>query len=164
MFENQNRVSAVQAVCLGLITLGTLLYELNRERIPTRRTEGFFRCSLIGLALGLMSSFLGIGGGPINLVVLFYFFSMDTITAATNSLYIILCSQLVSVGTTVIGGLPDFRMGFLIVMVAGGILGGIIGRSLNRKIEAKTVDKLFTGLMAVIICISVYNAWHYITL
>ncbi|MEI3183290.1 MAG: sulfite exporter TauE/SafE family protein [Lachnospiraceae bacterium] len=40
-----------------------------------------------------MSSFLGIGGGPINLVVLLYFFSMDTKAAAQNSLYIILFSS-----------------------------------------------------------------------
>ena len=43
-------------------------------------------CVLIGLFLGCMSSFLGIGGGPINLVELYFFFSMDTKIAASNSL------------------------------------------------------------------------------
>ena len=46
----------------------------------------------MSITLGILSSFLGIGGGPINLVVLFFFFSMDTKTAAQNSLYTILFS------------------------------------------------------------------------
>ena len=162
MFANQNRVSAVQAVCLAAVTLGTLLYELKKDRIRTRKTEGFWPCALIGLALGVMSSFLGIGGGPINLVVLFFFFGMDTKTAAVNSLYVILFSQLMNIATAVItGAVPAFSRGVLIVMIIGGISGGILGRIINRRIEAKTVDKLFIGLMAVIICVSVYNALQY---
>ncbi len=162
LFVNQERVSAVQAVCLALVTLGTLLYELNRSRITTRETKSVPLCALIGLALGLMSSFLGIGGGPINLVVLFYFFSMDTKSAATNSLYIILCSQAVSLLSSVLAGtVPDFRWPYLAVMVAGGIGGGVLGRGLNKHLETRTVDRLFTGLMAVIILISVYNIWQY---
>ena len=39
--------------------------------------------------------------------------------------------------------------------------GGIIGRAINKRIEAKAVDKLFLGLMAVIIGISVYNVWRF---
>ena len=71
-------VGAVQAACLAVVTAGTLLYTINKARIPTRRVQNFAACVVIGLALGAMSSFLGIGGGPINLVVLYYFFSMDT--------------------------------------------------------------------------------------
>ena len=54
-----------------IITLGTLLYTLNKQRIPTRDLHGRMVCILIGFFLGASSSFLGIGGGPINLVVLF---------------------------------------------------------------------------------------------
>ena len=155
-------VSAVQAVCLALITLGTLLYTVNKARIHTRQVTSPLASGLIGLALGLMSSFLGIGGGPINLVVLFYFFSMDTKKAAANSLYIILCSQLASLAVTVLGGsVPDFAWPELGLMIAGGIGGGIAGRLLNRRMDNSAVDKLFIGLMAVIICISVYNVFQY---
>lgn len=41
--------------------------------------------SIAGSVLGIFSSFLGIGGGPINLMILSFFFSMDTKTAAFNS-------------------------------------------------------------------------------
>ena len=159
MFADGGMVSGVQAVCLGIITVGTLLYTIYKKRIPTHRMTQKAVCVVIGLLLGIMSSFLGIGGGPINLVVLGYFFSMDTKTAAANSLYIILFSQAASLlATLVTGSVPEFRVPALILMVAGGIGGGIVGRSLNRKMDNRAVDKLFIGLMAVIIGICVYNA------
>ena len=162
LFANQNTVGAVQAVCLALITLGTLLYTVNKSRLSTKNVKHPVACVAIGLALGLMSSFLGIGGGPINLVVLFYFFGMDTRTAAANSLYIILFSQLASVLSSIVtGAVPAFRWTTLLLMVAGGIGGGIAGRALNRRIDVKTVDRLFIGLMVLIIGISVYNVWQY---
>ena len=162
LFENQNTVGSVQAVCLAVITLGTLIYTVNKDRIRTKDVQSPTACVVIGLALGVMSSFLGIGGGPINLVVLFYFFGMDTKTAAVNSLYIILFSQLASVLTTVLTStVPPFPWTALLLMAAGGISGGIAGRTLNRRMDEKMVDKLFIGLMAVIICISIYNGWQY---
>ena len=157
-FDGSPMVGGVQAVALGIITLGTLLYTLNKSRIKTRTTSNKLVCLVIGLLLGIMSSFLGIGGGPINLVVLGYFFSMDTKTAAANSLYIILFSQMASLIATLISGVPEFRILALILMVAGGIGGGIVGRKLNKKMDNRAVDKLFIGLMVLIVGICVYNA------
>ena len=157
-FDGSPMVGGVQAIALGIITLGTLLYTLNKSRIKTRTTSNKLVCLVIGLLLGIMSSFLGIGGGPINLVVLGYFFSMDTKTAAANSLYIILFSQMASLIATLISGVPEVRILALILMVAGGIGGGIVGRKLNKKMDNRAVDKLFIGLMVLIVGICVYNA------
>ena len=158
IFAAPDTVGAVQAFCLMLITLGTLLYTLKKEKIRTRQLAGALICAAVGFLLGLVSSFLGIGGGPINLVVLFYFFSMDTKRAAQNSLYIILFSQAASLLSTILTGtVPEFPMPLLLLMIACGIGGGICGRAINKKIDAETVDKLFIGLMAVIILINIYN-------
>ena len=151
-------VGGVQAVALGIITLGTLLYTVNKAKIRTHKTSNKVLCGVIGLLLGVMSSFLGIGGGPINLVVLGFCFSMDTKTAAANSLYIILFSQVASLIATLISGVPEFRIIALAMMVAGGIGGGIVGRKLNKKMDNRAVDKLFIGLMVLIVGICVYNA------
>ena len=157
-FGGSSMVGGVQAVALGIITLGTLVYTVNKSRIRTHKATNKALCAVIGLLLGIMSSFLGIGGGPINLVVLGYCFGMDTKTAAANSLYIILFSQAASLIATLISGLPEFRVLALVLMVMGGIGGGIGGRSLNKKMDNKAVDKLFIGLMVLIVGICVYNA------
>ena len=162
MFANPNAVGSIQAVCLALMTAGTLLYTVNKARIPTHRVESRLACAVIGLLLGCMSSFLGIGGGPINLVVLYFFFSMDTKTAAANSLYIIFFGQLFSLFTALAARtVPPFRPSVLGLMVAGGIGGGIIGRMLNKKMDNRLVERLFIALMAVIIAISLFNSVRY---
>lgn len=162
-FENQNSVGGVQAACLGVITIGTLFYTLYKSKINTYNVTSIFLCVIIGLLLGIMSSFLGIGGGPINLVVLYFFFSMNTKVAASNSLYIILFSQATSlIFTVVTKKVPEFSLNTLLLMVAGGICGGIIGRGVNKKIKSATVEKLFIGLMCVIIFICCYNVFHFI--
>lgn len=161
-FADPEMVGSVQAACLMLVTVGTFIYTLKKASISTRRVRSAAACVAIGLALGMMSSFLGIGGGPINLVVLFYFFSMDTKTAAQNSLYIILFSQTASLITTLVTrSVPQFEPLTLALMIAGGISGGVVGRSLNKRISARTVDRMFLGLMAVIIGISLYNTVRY---
>ncbi len=165
LFADGNTVGAVQAACLAVITVGTLIYTINKGKIKTKHVTNKVVCVVIGFMLGVMSSFLGIGGGPINLVVLYYFFSMETKVAASNSLYIILFSQITSLLSTLLtNSVPSFTPITLILMVAGGILGGVIGRKINKKIDSKTVDKLFMGLMVLIIFISIYNSVHYATL
>lgn len=159
MFANGEMVGGVQAIALGIITIGTLLYTVKKSQIHTIQIKSRLFCAVVGLLLGIMSSFLGIGGGPINLVVLGYLFSMDSKTAAANSLYIILFSQLASFVSTLITGLPAFDPLVLALMVAGGIGGGIVGRTLNKRMDNRAVDTLFICLMSLIIAICVFNTW-----
>lgn len=162
LFANPNTVGAVQAGCLTVITAGTLVYTIFKSKIKTRHIDSVGGCVSIGLMLGLMSSFLGIGGGPINLVVLFFFFGMDTKTAAQNSLYIILFSQIASLLTTLATqSVPEFKWSALTLMVFGGIGGGVAGRIVHKRMDSDGVDKLFTGLMVIIILIGISNTVRY---
>ena len=161
MFSQQS-VGICQSLCLAALTLMTICYTLNQRRIHTHHITNPVVCVLVGLVLGILSSFLGIGGGPINLVVLSYFFSMSTKVAAQNSLYIILISQITSLGTTLLtGAVPPFQWSWLILMVVGGISGGMVGRKINKRIDDRQVERLFIGLMVIITLISLYNAWRF---
>lgn len=162
LFADPNTAGAVQAVILALVTVGTLVYTINKSKIKTLHIGGWAICLTIGFLLGVMSSFLGIGGGPMNLVVLYYFFSMPTKIAAQNSLYIVLFSQLASFIQTLITGLPEFSWPLLLGMILMGLLGGMCGRAINKRIDEKVVDKLFILLMIVIILINVYNVFKYL--
>lgn len=151
-------VSVAQQGMMILLTLGVLAYTLNRTRIATRQVRHPAACTAIGLALGVLSAFLGIGGGPINLAALYYFFSMDSKTAALNSLYIILFSQAASFLHTVLRGtVPEFEWPVLLAMVVGGVAGGTLGRSVSKRLSNRGVDRLFFWLLIVITGISCYN-------
>ena len=162
MFAKHRLVGPDQAGCLAVITLGTLLCAIFKAKITTHNMTSPLPCVLIGLVLGIFSSVLGIGGGPINLVVFYFFFSMDTKTAAQNSLYVILISQITSLAATLVtGSVPPFGWLSLVLMVAGGIGGGMLGRIANKRMDNKAVEKLFIGLMGIIMAISLYNVWQY---
>lgn len=159
----QNKVGAIQALCLLIVTLGTLVYTIYKEKIKTMKVTNVFVCLLVGGVLGVLSSFLGIGGGPINLVVLFFFFSMPTKVAAQNSLYIILFSQITSLLNSIATStVPEFSPFLLVLMAGGGILGGFCGRKINKKIDSHRVDVLFMGLMVLIVGINIYNIYRFL--
>lgn len=154
---------AAQSICLMILTFGTLIYTVKKSGINTRSVTGKAACLVIGFALGGFSSFLGIGGGPFNLVVLHYFFGMETKKAASNSLYIILLSQITNLLVSLIGRtVPEFEPMALVLMICGGVGGGIIGRSINKKIDDRAVDKLFICLLFVIVLICIYNTVKYL--
>ena len=165
LFETPNTAGAVQAFILLIITLGTLIYTIKKDSIHTHKVTNLIACLLIGAILGCFSSFLGIGGGPINLVVLYFFFTMGTKEAAQNSLYIILFSQGASIIRSLFTtDLSQIKIFLLVGMIICGILGGIFGRKINKKINEHTVDKLFIGLMIVIIFMNMYNMYHFLSI
>ncbi|MBR5288018.1 MAG: sulfite exporter TauE/SafE family protein [Clostridia bacterium] len=152
-------VGVIQVVVLGLMVLGTLVYVRNKSRIRARNVQNPWAAAVIGLLLGLCSSFLGIGGGPMNLAVLYYFFSMGTKQAAVNSILIILISQMMSVIVSLVSGsVPVFEVPVLLAMVSAGALGGFASAKLHKKLSAETTDKLFSCLLVVILLICCYNA------
>lgn len=158
IFPDEGKVGAVQAAILIFITLGTLLYILNTSKIKTHKIKNISVCILIGLLLGLLSAFLGIGGGPVNIVLLSYFFTMDSKHSAINSLYIIMFSQLASLIYALLNNaVPDFDTVILVLMVFGGITGAMFGSKLNKSFTVKDVDRLLTWLMITIVLINVFN-------
>ena len=152
-------VGMIQAIVLGIMVLGTLAYVRNKAHIRTKDVRSGAVAVIIGLLLGMCSSFLGIGGGPMNLAVLYYFFSMGTKQAAVNSILIILMSQIMSlVMSLATGSVPAFELPVLLGMVCAGALGGFVSAKLHRKLSAETTDKLFFGLLVIIFLICCYNA------
>lgn len=158
-FGDGHTLGAIQAITLFAVTLGTLLYSLFKKKIKTKNVLNPAFMILIGILLGMMSSFLGIGGGPINLVVLYYLFSMETKEAAQNSLYIIFISQIAgTIYSFISGSIPaNIPLDLLLFMAAGGIAGGIVGRMINHRISSRVVERLFIGLQIVICGICLYN-------
>ena len=162
---NDSVTGATQARVLLALTFGTMLYSVKKSRIRPLHIERPSVCLVIGLILGTVSSFLGIGGGPFNLVVLHYFFAMETKPAAANSLYIILFSQATNLLITVFSGkIPDFELPVLILMVLGGLFGGMAGRACNKRLDNKSAGRLFIGILFVIMAICIYNTIQYLAL
>lgn len=162
--SNDGLVGSIQSVIMIILTLGVFLYVLNKKRIRTLNVHSIVITLSIGLILGIFSSFLGIGGGPINLVILYFFFSMNTKTAALNSLYMIFFAQTASlIFTLASASVPKTDLIALAIMIASGIVGGYMGRKINKRMSSKAVDVLFCCMLIIITCISIFNLIKYIS-
>lgn len=157
-FGDENVLGAVQALVLTVITALVLLYVCKKDKIRAMNVQSIPAALVIGGCLGVISSFLGIGGGTSNVAVLFFFFSMDAKEAAKNSLFIIMCSQIASIAASLVNGtVPDFSLPILLSMIAGGVAGAQIGAFYSKRLKTKGVEKLLKLLLVVIICIDLYN-------
>ncbi len=164
LFSDAETAGGVQAGILMTATFLTLLYTINQNRIATKKTRNPAICTAIGLALGMLGAFLGIGGGPFNMVVLYYFFSMPTKAAAQNSLYIILFSQAAGVLQTFLtAGAPTVSAVLLGGMLVCGVIGSEAGRVLNQHMDDRAVTRCFEAVMGLIMLINGYNMWRYFT-
>lgn len=161
-FDNPDTAAGVQGICLLLATGATLLYTLQKDKLKSRKVQSKAACLMIGTALGMLGSFLGIGGGPFNVAVLCYFFSMPTKKAAQNSLFIVLFSQLAGTAKAILeAGMGNVSVRLLIFMVLAGIIGSEAGRKLNRRLDNRKATWCLEGAMILIMGICVWNILHY---
>lgn len=156
---NANSIAKiVQNTVLAILILYVIIYMKNKSRIKGQNFDGIIVSMVVGAFLGFCSSFLGIGGGPINVALIIYLFSYNTKIATVCSLVTILFAQISKLCTTALTtGFAGFDLSVVPLMVAGGVLGGFIGASLNKKFSEKTVEKAFNGVQILVLMMTVFN-------
>lgn len=153
-----NTVTLIQNALLCLLIFIVFAYMKTKDHFPSPALTGLTPAILVGLALGVISSFLGIGGGPINVAVLIYVFALSTKTAAMCSIFVILFSQASKLITVAVGtGFAIYDLKMLPAMVIGGVAGGFIGSSLSKKFSEKTVEFWFNVIQLVVLALAVLN-------
>ncbi len=151
-------VTVVQNCVLAILILCVFIYMKNKSRINSKHLNGIFISLFVGIFLGFCSSFLGIGGGPINVAFIIFLFSMSTKTATVCSLITILFAQISKLTTVALTtGFFDFDLSVAPVMIAGAIIGGFIGAGLNRKCKEETVEKAFNGVQLLVLGVTIFN-------
>lgn len=164
-FGSEQLLGVIQSVTLTIITIGVFAYVCNKDRLPSKQVDNLVAVAVIGIFLGIISSFLGIGGGTSNVAVLFFFFSMDAKQAAKNSLYIIVFSQIASILTSVItASVPTFTWLHLVSMMLGGVASAFVGSVISKRIDNKGVERILRILLLIIIAIDLYNTIKFLIL
>jgi len=154
---------AVQSAAILLMCAAVLVYLFAKKRIRPRGIRHPLPITGAGLALGTLSAFLGIGGGPLNHVVLSFFFGMDTKTGAANSLLIVFFAQAASLaGTAFTGSWPVFDWRALLLMCAGGALGGLVGSALAKRAAQRQVEWTLRAALMLMIGVSAYNLMRFL--
>ena len=148
---------AYQAVLLACL-LAVALWYVNKGK-KSFHLKNPIAILLGGAVLGILSSFLGIGGGPINIMFFLLFFSMSMKEATVYSVAVIFFSQLSKLVTYVATAtVPKFDYRILLVAAPAAVIAGIIGAALNKKANNKIVTRVFSAVLGVFICLNIYNA------
>lgn len=155
---HENRIGLIQAAVLSITVIAVFIYVLKKERFRAYRIKNIFAVGAVGIAAGLLSAFLGIGGGPINIAMLQLCFSMDTKTASKCSIFIILFSQTASLVASVIAGtVPVFPWTLLLAMILGGVGGAVLGGKFSQHMSNQHVDKLVLVLLIFVLFVNIRN-------
>ncbi|MDR2792869.1 MAG: sulfite exporter TauE/SafE family protein [Treponema sp.] len=145
------------AILIGLIAV-VIVYMIIKNKAPSLGIAGKAPSFAAGSILGLISSFLGIGGGPVNVALIVFAFGFTIKMAMQCSLFTILFSQGSKLITVVlVSNTYTYDLSMLPVMIAGGAVGGFVGSALNARLDAKSCDVLFCIAQAVVILICVLN-------
>ncbi|MBJ8349646.1 sulfite exporter TauE/SafE family protein [Streptococcus zalophi] len=155
---NNQQVKAVQASVLLITLLVIFYYTLVSNRIKSLQVKSKIGSVLIGLFLGMISVFLGIGGGPLNVSMLMFCFSFPIREAAFYSLATIFFSQLSKLGISVLGGsFITYDLKMIPFLIITAIIGGLIGTKLNQSLSIKRIEQLYSLLIIFLILLSAYN-------
>ena len=156
--QNNGVITVVQNVLLLALIGAVFFYMVQNGRIRNYRFSSAFVFASAGIVLGLLSSFLGIGGGPINVALLMYLFSFEIKTATFASLMTIFFAQIAKLTAILFGtGFAAYNLEMAPFMIICAIAGGFIGTHIKKTVSSKTVGILFNCMQLLIMLICILN-------
>jgi uncharacterized protein len=106
---------------------------------------------LIGLAAGLLSGLVGVGGGIIIVPALIYLLGFSQHQAMGTSLGILLLpAGFLAVWNYYKKGYIDIKV--VIILFVGFVIGGYFGSKISLGLQETAIRKIFAVLMVVIAC------------
>ena len=105
------------------------------------KRKGIFLLSMIGFVSGLISGFLGSGGGMLLVPFFSYVFKLDEVKSRASTIFCITFMVITSSAFYIQKDSIDFHLGMLCAI--GGIIGGVIGSKLLMNLKGKYLELLF---------------------
>lgn len=161
VFPNENVVSFVQTLMLLILLILVAFKYLYIAKAPTFSSRKSMLS--IGLGLAILSTFLGIGGGPINVPVFIALLGVSILNATYLSILVIFFAQLSNIIVYITSGVvANVVLMPLLIMIPAAILGGIIGSKMSHSLDIRVVNLLFNTAIVGLIILNIYNLTLYI--
>lgn len=153
-----NVVKVIQATMLAITLICILIYSFNKNKITHFHLKNFIYIFLVGYFLGVVSVFLGIGGGPLNVALLMLFFSYSIKDATIYSISTIFFAQISKLSSVVISNkLLEYDLSLIPFICISAVIGGFIGTLINQRLEERKIEKFYIFLIGLLLIISGYN-------
>lgn len=151
-------VVVAQNISLSFLLVVVICYIHFQHILPTLRARHFGVGFCVGILAGTISTFLGIGGGPINVAMLLFVFSVDIKQAVVNSLITIFFAQVAKLLSIVAAGsLTEYDLSALIAMLPAAIMGGWVGSKMNKQFSDKNIKLAFNSVQILVLLTCIRN-------
>jgi len=144
------RVTAASFALLVVAAGVELLRRAGRPPAPVARVQPALAL-LAGLGVGVLTGFLGVGGGFLVVPVLVLLARLPLARAAGTSLLVIAANALAGLAAHLLG--PDaarLDLGLVAVFASVGIAGSLVGLGLAPRLPVRALQRGFAGLLFVV--------------
>ena len=134
---------------LFFVLLAVLVFTSNKDKFPKYHIRNKIFVFGFGLLVGALSVFIGIGGGPLNIIVLLGFMSMSAKESTAYSIGMIFFAQFPKIISIItLNQNATFNPVIIPIIVVTAILGGYIGTKINHLFTEKQVTMMYCLMMA----------------
>ncbi len=150
-------LAAVLAVA-GVAMFGSAAGAAERDGLP-KRVVLMMVAVPAGIGIGLLSGFLGVGGGVfLGPLVLFLGWAGPKQVAAMNSALILVLSSVALAAHGMTGGL---ELALVLPLGVAALVGGLLGATLaERKLSAPTLQRVFAVIVLIAALKACFDAFH----
>jgi uncharacterized membrane protein YfcA len=156
--QNELLLKLIQSISLMIVLIVIIIYSLFRKHVKTYKISSKVIIFITGLFLGSISVFLGIGGGPLNIIMLSILFSYEMKESVIYSITTVFFAQLSKLSQVYIQNqfrVYDARLVLCICFFA--LLGGYIGTRINQRINVSSIERVYLFTIFFLVFITVYN-------
>ncbi|KAF1299223.1 hypothetical protein BAU15_00840 [Enterococcus sp. JM4C] len=155
-FSNEDIIQLIQIGVTVITLIFAFLYtKYDWKNFRFTSVTWYLAC---GLSLGFLASLLGIGGGPINVALLMFLFSLPIKEATGYSICTIFFSQLSKLITIALStGFARYNLEMLLYVIPAAVIGGLIGARLSNIFPPQKVTTIFQIVIIIVLFINLYN-------
>lgn len=155
---SDSSVKIVQNILMIIMVVVIFLYFIYKDRVKNLKLKHFLFFIFGGIFLGMFATVLGIGGGPLNVVLLMVMFDMNIKTAVVGSLVTKLFSQLSKLLTMALSaGFAAADLTLLPYLIAAAIIGAYLGSVISKKCSDRAVAVTIMAVQGFILALAIYN-------
>lgn len=149
---DNNVVTRVQSFLLLFVLITVLLFTIRQSWFPKFEVKNKWTIFSFGMGVGALSVFLGIGGGPLNIIVLLGFMSMTAKESTPYSIGMIFFAQVPKILMIVMkGSSVGFNIQMVPIIIITAIGGGYFGTKINHLLKEKQVSFMYSFMMTLLL-------------
>ncbi|WP_303974206.1 sulfite exporter TauE/SafE family protein [Streptococcus merionis] len=158
-----SRVTLIQSILLLFVILAVTIFTQFSDRIPSLGLRNTPLLFIFGCLVGAISVFLGIGGGPLNIIVLVGLMGYTPKGSAAYSIAMIFFAQIPKIFNLVVNHTSyQFNTCLVPLIILAAIIGGNVGTLINHHFSERQVKAMYLIMMVFLLttcATNIYRNW-----